>query len=425
MNIDRTIAPQTEEISSFNLVEANSTKLENGINIHRIQAGNEAVLKVDFVFNAGSLNQSKKGQAALTNRMIGEGTSKYTAQQLADALDFYGAYINTRSATDESSVTLYCLNKHLNSCLTIIYEMFTDANFPEDDLKILTQNSVQKLAVNEQKNSFLVRKYFYASIFGEENPYGSSINKEDHLNINRQDLIDFYQTNYINKLEHILVSGQADDSTMIEIEAFCKKFNNTITRTILPFPTFNASPERKKFHNKPGSSQSAIRIGRPIFNRSHKDFRKFQLLNLILGGYFGSRLMKNIREDKGLTYGIYSSLESYKNGGCWYIETEMNNDLREKGLFEIYKELKTLREELIDDEELQTAKNYLLGSFLRSIDSPFSLADRYKILLDYNLEYSYYYEFIEIVKNTKAEEIRSLAKEYLQEADLYEIIVGS
>ncbi len=424
MNIDRTIAPETEEILSFNLVEANSSKLENGINIHRIQAGNEAVLKVDFIFNAGSLHQTKKGQASLTNRMIAEGTNKYSAKQLADALDFYGAYISTRSATDESSVTLYCLSKHLSSCLTYIYEMFTDANFPEDDLKILTQNSVQKLAVNEQKNSFLVRKYFYESIFGEENPYGSSINKGDYLNINRRDLVDFYQTNYINKLEHILISGQADEESINEMEKFCKKFSNTITKNTILFPAFNPSKEKKKFNNKPGSSQSAIRIGRPIFNRSHKDFRKVQLHNLILGGYFGSRLMKNIREDKGLTYGIYSSLESYKNGACWYIETEMNNDLREKGLFEIYKELKTLREDLIDDEELQTAKNYLLGSFLRSIDSPFSLADRYKILLDYNLEYSYYYEFIEIVKNTKAEEIRSLANEYLQEADLYEIIVG-
>lgn len=424
MSIDRTIAPQTEEISSFNLIEAQSSKLKNGINLHRVEAGNEAVLKVDFIFNAGSLHQSKKGQAALTNRMIGEGTSKYSAQQLADALDFYGAYINNRSATDESSVTLYCLSKHLSSCLTYIYEIFTDANFPEDDLKILTQNSIQKLAVSEQKNSFLVRKYFYASIFGEENPYGSSINKEDYQNINREDLVKFYSSNYINKLEHVIVSGQANDSTMKEIEVFCNKFNNMLARDIVSFPAFNTSTERKKFHNKPGSSQSAIRIGRPIFNRNHKDFRKFQLLNLILGGYFGSRLMKNIREDKGLTYGIYSSLESYKYGGCWYIETEMNNDLREKGLVEIYKELKTLREDLIEDEELETAKNYLLGSFLRSIDSPFSLADRYKILLDYQLEYSYYYEFIEIVKNTNAEEIRNLAKEYLQEEDLFEIIVG-
>lgn len=424
MNIDRTIAPQTEEILSFNLVEANSSKLENGINLHSIQAGNEAVLKVDFIFNAGSLHQTKKGQASLTNRMIGEGTSKYSAQQLADALDFYGAYISTRSATDESSVTLYCLSKHLKSCLTYIYEMFTDANFPEDDLKILTQNSVQKLAVNEQKNSFLVRKHFYASIFGEENPYGSSINKEDYQNINREDLVEFYQTNYINKLEHILISGQADGTALKEIEVFCEKFNNTISSKTIQFPSFNPVTEKKIFHNKPSSSQSAIRIGRNIFNRNHQDFRKFQLLNLILGGYFGSRLMKNIREDKGLTYGIYSSIESYKNGGSWYIETEMNNELREKGLIEIYKELKTLREALIDKEELQIAKNYLLGSFLRSIDSPFSLADRYKILLDYNLSYSYYYEFIEIVKETTAEELRNLAHIYLQEKDLYEVIVG-
>jgi predicted Zn-dependent peptidase len=248
MNIDRTIAPETEEILSFNLVEANSSKLENGINIHRIQAGNEAVLKVDFIFNAGSLHQTKKGQASLTNRMIAEGTNKYSAKQLADALDFYGAYISTRSATDESSVTLYCLSKHLSSCLTYIYEMFTDANFPEDDLKILTQNSVQKLAVNEQKNSFLVKKYFYESIFGEENPYGSSINKGDYLNINRRDLVDFYQTNYINKLEHILISGQADEESINEMEKFCKSH-------LIPIKSFTCTEGKTKtpFLKKLGS----------------------------------------------------------------------------------------------------------------------------------------------------------------------------
>jgi predicted Zn-dependent peptidase len=276
----------------------------------------------------------------------------------------------------------------------------------------------------QRKNSFLVRKYFYESVFGEENPYGSSINKEDYQNIKREDLIEFYQTNYINKLEHILISGQADQESINEIEKFCEQFNNTITKKTIPFPAFNPSREKKKFNNKPGSSQSAIRIGKPIINRNHPDFRKLQLLNLVLGGYFGSRLMKNIREDKGLTYGIYSSLESYKNGGCWYIETEMNNELREQGLSEIYKELKSLREHIIGEEELQTAKNYLLGSFLRSIDSPFSLADRYKILLDYNLSYSYYYEFIEIVKQTTAAELRYLAQTYLQEKELFEVIVG-
>jgi predicted Zn-dependent peptidase len=171
--------------------------------------------------------------------------------------------------------------------------------------------------------------------------------------------------------------------------------------------------------------QNAIRIGRQLFNRKHPDFREMQLLNLVLGGYFGSRLMKNIREDKGLTYGIYSTIEAYPYDACWYIDTEMNNDLCEHGVIEIFKEIAKLRNELIGEKELNTAKNYLLGSFLRSIDGPFSLADRFKILKDFDLEYQYFYEFVQIIKKTTAERLMELAQKYFKEEDLTTVIVGS
>jgi predicted Zn-dependent peptidase len=176
---------------------------------------------------------------------------------------------------------------------------------------------------------------------------------------------------------------------------------------------------------KENSVQSAIRIGKKLFNRNNPDFREMQLLNLILGGYFGSRLMKNIREEKGLTYGIYSAIESYPNDACWYIDTEINNDLCELGVEEIYKEVKLIRTVKICEDELRTAKNYLLGSFLRSIDGPFSLADRFKILKDYNLNYSYFYEYIEIIKKSTADNLIILANKYLNEETFTKVIVGA
>jgi predicted Zn-dependent peptidase len=179
------------------------------------------------------------------------------------------------------------------------------------------------------------------------------------------------------------------------------------------------------FIEKTSSVQSAIRIGKKLFNRNNPDFREIQLLNLILGGYFGSRLMKNIREEKGLTYGIYSAIEAYPNDACWYIDTEMNNELCNQGVEEIYKEVKKLRTEKIGIDELRVAKNYLLGSFLRSIDGPFSLADRFKILQDYNLTYQYYYEYIDIIKKSTPERLIELADKYLNEETFTKIRVGA
>jgi predicted Zn-dependent peptidase len=145
---------------------------------------------------------------------------------------------------------------------------------------------------------------------------------------------------------------------------------------------------------------------------------------MALGGFFGSRLMKNIREEKGLTYGIYSAMESYLDAGSFYIETEINNELRDTGVTEILKEIADLRENPIGADELNLVKNYLLGSFLRSIDGPFSLADRYKMILDYGFTYDYYTEFVETIRAISAFEIQLLANQYLQEKDLTTIIVG-
>jgi predicted Zn-dependent peptidase len=145
---------------------------------------------------------------------------------------------------------------------------------------------------------------------------------------------------------------------------------------------------------------------------------------MALGGFFGSRLMKNIREEKGLTYGIYSAVESYWDSGAFYVETEINNELRETGRVEILNEIANLRNDLLPDSELSLVKNYLLGSFLRSIDGPFAVADRYKMLIDYGFTYQYYQDFVDTIKGISASELCDLANTYLQEKDLSTVIVG-
>ncbi len=423
--LNRKEAPFATEIKEINIKEADATLFQNGINLYSINAGNEEVLKIDFVFNAGSNMQQIKGQANFAAKMLSEGTSKYSAAEIAEKLDFYGAYFQAKSGTDDATITLYCLNKHLKNCIPFIVEILTDSLFPEKDLEILKKNTIQNLVVNEERNSYLARRKFNQSVFGGNSVYGSFSSKEDIISIERTSLINFYKNQYQKGIKYILVSGFVTDDV---IKTIANNFDNAIFSHAIENENKYVSNEFVKetiYLDRENSVQSAIRIGKKLFNRNNPDFREMQLLNLILGGYFGSRLMKNIREEKGLTYGIYSAIESYPNDACWYIDTEINNDLCEMGVEEIYKEVKLIRTVKIGDDELRTAKNYLLGSFLRSIDGPFSLADRFKILKDYNLEYSYFYEYIEIIKKSTADNLIILANKHLNEETFTKVIVGA
>jgi hypothetical protein len=423
--LNRKEPPFATEIKDIKIKEAVETLFQNGISVYSINAGNEEVLKIDLVFNAGSNMQQIKGQANFSAKMLSEGTSKYTAAEIAEKLDFYGAYFQAKSGTDDATITLYCLNKHLKNCIPYIVEILTDSLFPEEDLEILKKNTIQNLVVNEERNSFLARRKFNQSVFGNNSVYGSFSLKEDIINIERTSLITFYKNQYQKGIKYILVSGFVTDEV---IKTIANNFDNAIFSPAHEDKSKYVSNDFVKetiYLEKENSVQSAIRIGKKLFNRNNPDFREMQLLNLILGGYFGSRLMKNIREEKGLTYGIYSAIESYPNDACWYIDTEINNDLCELGVEEIYKEVKLIRTVNIGEDELRTAKNYLLGSFLRSIDGPFSLADRFKILKDYNLNYSYFYEYIEIIKKSTADNLIILANKYLNEETFTKVIVGA
>ncbi len=425
MTLNRKVSPDVVEIKSINIKEAQENILSNSIKLYTINASNEEVIKIDLIFDAGSNVQKFKSEANFTSKMLSEGTSKYSAAELAEKLDFYGAYFQTKNTTEEAIITLYCLNKHLYNCLPFIVEILTDSIFPVKDLDILKKNTIQNLKVNEERNSYLVRRIFNQAIFGENTLYGSYSNITDIESICQEQLTDFYKTHYQKGIKYILASGYINKETIKIINTNFGSNTFRVYDNIAYDYVAKYGTPADLYIEKSNSVQSAIRIGRGLFNRNHPDFREMQLLNLILGGYFGSRLMKNIREEKGLTYGIYSAIEAYPYDACWYIDTEMNNDLCETGIKEIYIELARLRDELIEEKELKTAKNYLLGSFLRSIDGPFSLADRFKILKDFDLKYQYFHEFIEIIKNTSAERLKELANLYFKEEDLTRVVVGA
>jgi predicted Zn-dependent peptidase len=321
-------------------------------------------------------------------------------------------------------VSLSSLSKQLPNILPVVREMITDSVFSEEELDIYKQNSKQRIKVNLQKCDFVATRLIDAYLFGEQHPYGKYTNPEDLDALNNQQLKDFFSQYYLNGQCVIFVSGKlpADIETQLN-NAFgnlsLKPFNNQLS-TIVQSP---AAQQKYRIQNDAEGVQGAIRIARPFPTRHHPDFMKVSVLNTLFGGFFGSRLMSNIREDKGYTYGIHSYIQNHIHPTAWMISTEAGKDVCEAAIEEIYKEMKLLRDDLVDDDELMLVRNYLIGTILGDLDGPFQIMGRWKNLVLNNLDGDYFYRSIETIKTISAEELRELAKKYLNPEDFYEIVV--
>lgn len=425
MTLNRKLAPDFKTIDKIDIQQAASFTLDNGIKVYTVDSGSQELTKIEFIFKAGMYYQAQTLVASAANNLLETGTKTYTANQISDGIDFYGSFFECAVDQDYATLALFSLNKYLDQSLHFVEEIIKYPTFPKDEFEIYISNKKQKHLVNSQKVNVLARRRFTELLFGEEHPYGRDVKTEDFDRLKLDDVKAFHRSHYHSSNCTIVASGKLPANLSEILNTF---FGQTIWGEIQPVDkpsvTLNTTTQLKHFIEKTDAIQSAVRVGRILFNKHHPDYFKFQVLNTILGGYFGSRLMANIREDKGYTYGIGSGLSSLVNGGYFFISTEVGADVTNNTLEEIYKEIKLLREELVDAEELETVRNYVLGQFLRSVDGPYALADKFKAIWEFDLGYDYFERYFNAVKTVTPEEIRNMANAYLQEKDLIELVVG-
>ena len=423
--INRTNAPDFKTIEKIDIIHAESMKLDNGIPVFTINAGSQELSKVEFIFKAGMYFQERTLLSSATNTLLECGTSKYSALQISENIDFFGSFLELGVGQDFASVTLYSLNKYLSESLGYVEEILKDAVFPQQEIDIYLANKKQKHLINSKKVNYLARRKYSQLLFGEKHPYGVDVQNTDFDTLTKDQINQFYRSYYNSANCFIVVSGKIPGHLHDFLNERFGKNNWGGKNPALRIPlTIQSTTQNKHLVEKTDAIQSAIRVGRILFNKTHPDYFNFQVLNIILGGYFGSRLMANIREDKGYTYGIGSSITSLVNSGYFTISTEVGADVTSNALEEIYKEIKRLREEPVGAGELETVRNYILGQFLRSVDGPFALAEKFKAIYEFGLDYSYYEKYFQSVKNVTPAQLMELANKYLQEKDLIECVAG-
>jgi len=421
---DRKQAPVIVDAVDFDLRLKHAEKivLNNGVEVYAVNAGAEEVISLEWVFYAGNWFEEKNLVAATSNFLLRNGTQQKTAFQLNEHFEYYGAYLNRACYNETATVTLHCLNKHIQELLPVVRELITDSVMPQEELDTYRQNMKQRLKVNLKKSDFVASRLIDAYVYGEDHPYGKYTRLDDFDLLNREELMSFYKQYYQQGKFVMFVAGRLPSGWQEMLNRYFGDLPNTAV-AMNPMSMQPVAEKKSRVINDAEGVQGSIRMARPFFNRHHPDFVKAMVLNTLFGGFFGSRLMSNIREDKGYTYGIHSFLQNHIHDSAWVISTEAGKDVCEATIEEVYKEMKILREDLVDEEELLLVRNYMMGSILGDLDGPFQIIARWKNIVLNNLTDQYFYDSIHTIKTISAEELRALAQKYLQPESFYELVV--
>lgn len=424
--LNRTLQPPITDAVSFDLKlrKCEQYLLDNQVPVYSMNAGTQDVLMIEWVFKAGNWFEQKNIVAGTTNFLLKNGTSTKTAYQINDHFEFYGAYLNRTCYNETASITLHCLAKHINELLPVVAEIMVDSILPEEELATYKQNQKQKLEVNLKKCDFIANRLIDEYVYGFHHPYGKYTSTLDYDHLNRDELLVFFNRFYAEGHCTIFTAGKIPADLQSQLNRYFGCL--PLQQRAIPHIQYNLQATEEKKHqiiNDANGVQGAIRMARNFPNKHHPDYQKTQILNNVLGGFFGSRLMSNIREDKGYTYGIHSYIQNHMGETAWMISTEAGRDVCEATISEVYKEMEILQTELIDEDELSLVKNYMLGSVLGDLDGPFQLIGRWKNYVLNNLDEQYFYNSVQLIKSTGAEELNELAKKYLNPADFYELTV--
>ena len=429
IKVQRKKAPEVFEVREINIPQPEISYLPNGIPLYVTRMGTQPIVKVEFIFFSGRAEEQKKLESRATLRMLREGTKKHSAAEWTEEVEFLAGTVSMPVLFDTNRIVVYALTKNMLPLLNLVAEIIFEPLFPEKELSVWAQNNIQKLAVELTKNDVIAYRKITEVLFGEDTAYGYSTVAEDFNALTTEDLKRYYRDNFTSDNMSILMAGDVNDGIRKHIEGLFGNFNSK--KIILPPVRLLKLEPSTTFKNilhysaaNPETTQTSIRIGRRFAPRHDPDYFGVNILNVILGGYFGARLMMNIREKKGYTYNIYSSLETYSHDGYFYIASDVGNAFVKKAIKEIYIEIQKLIDTPVSEVELGMVRSYLLGNMLQLIDGPMNVSEVISGYVSEKLPFDTLERFVTYLKNVTPQDIQRLAAKYLDPKDLTELTVG-
>ncbi len=416
-------APLIRPVGRLTLPRPQQIALDNGTPLYVLHFPEQSILKIEVMYWAGRPWEQRPLVARATSRLVREGTRNRSATELAEYLDFYGAGLSIPVNLDISSYALYTLHRHRRELIPVFAEMLCEPTFPEAELATFKRNSIQELLIELDKPEVLAYRRLTECIFGADHPYGYNSSPEAYAALQRCDLVAHFERCHVPANAAIIASGQVDDEVVRLLNSTFGRTPPGVAPPLPPWPVTAPSPQRVHLEH-PRAAQTAIKVGRRMFNRHHPDYNAFSVLSIILGGYFGSRLMNNLREKRGLTYGVYATLDTLLMDGYFYIATEVNEQRVALALREIFAEMRRLQEEPVTEMELNMVCNYLSGMLLNGLDGPLNISDLVHTLLCERLPFEAFETQVQVIQDITPEQIQVLAQRYLSPEDFWVVTVG-
>ena len=407
---------------SVDVPVANLTTLANGVRLYLLENHDQQVVRLSFVFGAGSSRQNRFFSATAAANLLSEGSDRFTARQLAEQLDFYGSYFDISVDRDVVVVSFCALSKFFLPTLQTAEEILLRPAFPQEEFDSYRIKRRQRLEIERRKVDVRVREAFAAAMFGSEHPYGVSAPLSAYDELSREEVVDFYRRHYTADNCFVVCSGDLSNEALKAIENICMQLPQSGERLPLIFPDAVQTSCVRLEHA--GAVQSAVRVGRILFTRNHPDYVGMQVVATVLGGYFGSRLMRNLREERGYTYGVFAAMANLDRAGYLAIATQVAAEAREDTLHQIYTEIERLRTELISEQELALVKNIMVGEMMRILDGPFGIVDVTIENVQCGTDNLAIERSVEAIRRCTPEDVQRLAEKYLRREDLVEVTVG-
>lgn len=409
--------------SQVDVATAERLPLKNGIDLYMLPSDDFEVLRISFVFRAGSAAQQVPFSASAAANLLAEGSRGMTGAEIAEQLDYYGSWYDVNLDRDYAYINFATLSKFFDRTLAVAEQILLDPTFPEEELRSYCAKRRQRLAIERTKVDVQAREAFAKALFGARHPYGISSDEAEYDRLTRDAVVAFHTAHYTAENCVVVCSGRIGAHERQAIASLAERIPQRAAATPAVFP--EPQTTHAVFVEHPGAVQSSLRIGRLLFPRQHPDFVGMQVVATALGGYFGSRLMQNLREEHGYTYGAVAAMVNFERAGYFAVATQVGTDVTREALREIFHEIERLGEEPMSEEELCLVRNMMIGEMMRVLDGPFGIADVTIENILCGTDNTTIGENIRRIRRITPEEVRQLARRYLCREELVTVVAGA
>jgi predicted Zn-dependent peptidase len=422
--LNRRQPPMIHEATLPSMPRSETLKLSCGLKVFLLPDYEADGTRLEFILPAGSSWHHNPLTASFTIALLREGSHPFPGPKLIRELDKLGVFIDLQSSADYAWLTAYAHKNTPSSFIRYLSAMLAEPQFTINHFRSHRKRQHIRFQTDILRTQTLANRAFINKLFGSNTSYGRVVEEADYQNIELSDVSLFHNRHYSADRTILILAGYLRNEWLHELDECLKDFCRP-----------NAEATRQEVSGqkttglimieKPDALQSSIVMGRLIVDRNHPDFPALSLLTTILGGYFGSRLMSNLREDKGFTYGVYSQIQSLEMATRLSISTEVGTAVTQQAIDQIRLELVKLQNEAVPDHELNLVKNYLSGTYTQALDGSFNKALRLRNLIPSGINLDYYQWFLQQIYLTNSEMVMLMARKYFSPGDMLIVVAGS